>query len=34
MYDFDKVFDRRGTDAFKWDALEKDFGKADLFQHY
>ncbi len=30
MYDFDKVFDRRGTDAFKWDTLEKDFGKADL----
>lgn len=29
-YDFDKVIDRRGTGAFKTDALKDKFGKADL----
>jgi len=29
-YDFDKVIDRRGTGAFKTDALKNKFGKEDL----
>lgn len=29
-YDFDKVIDRRGTGAFKTDALKDKFGKAGL----
>ncbi len=29
-YDFDKTIDRRGTGAFKWDALEELFGSKDL----
>ncbi|MBR0298029.1 MAG: PatB family C-S lyase [Bacteroidales bacterium] len=30
MYDFDKITDRKGTGSFKYDRLEKFFGKADL----
>ena len=30
MYDFDKVVDRRGTGAVKYEALPNYFGKADL----
>lgn len=30
MYDFDKVIDRRGTGAMKYDALEELFGSKDL----
>lgn len=30
MYNFDKEFDRHGTEVIKWDRLEKDFGKEDL----
>lgn len=30
MYDFDKIFDRHGTDVIKWDYLEKDLGRGDL----
>jgi cystathionine beta-lyase len=30
MYDFNKVYDRRGTGCFKSDGLEMLFGKADL----
>ncbi len=29
-YDFDKVIDRRGTQSYKWDALQRVFGKTDL----
>ena len=29
-YDFDKKIDRRGTGAFKWDALEDLYGNKDL----
>ena len=29
-YDFDKLVERRGTGAIKWDALEERFGNADL----
>lgn len=30
MYNFDKEFDRHGTEVIKWDRLAKDFGKEDL----
>lgn len=30
QYDFDKVVDRRGTGALKWDALNRFYGKNDL----
>lgn len=30
MYQFDKEFDRHGTEVIKWDRLEKDYGKSDL----
>ncbi|MEA4847627.1 MAG: PatB family C-S lyase [Clostridiaceae bacterium] len=29
-YDFDKIIDRSGTDAIKWNNLDKTFGKADI----
>ena len=29
-YDFDKLIERRGTGAIKWDALEERFGNANL----
>lgn len=29
-YDFDKVTERRGTGAMKWDALESHYGDAGL----
>lgn len=30
MYNFDKVFDRHGTEVIKWDRMQKDFGRDDL----
>ncbi len=30
MYNFDKLLDRRNTDCNKWDALEKNYGNANL----
>ena len=30
MYDFDTPARRRGTDCFKWDGMERPFGRADL----
>lgn len=30
MYNFDKVFDRHGTEVIKWDRMKKDFGRDDL----
>ena len=30
MYNFDREFDRHGTEVIKWDRLAKDFGKEDL----
>lgn len=30
MYDFDKVFDRHGTEVIKWDRMEEDTGRSDL----
>lgn len=30
MYNFDKEFDRYGTEVIKWDRLAQDFGKEDL----
>ena len=29
-YDFDKIIDRRGTGALKYDVLEERYGDADL----
>ncbi|MEZ3436288.1 MAG: pyridoxal phosphate-dependent aminotransferase [Lachnospiraceae bacterium] len=30
MYQFDKEFDRHGTEVIKWDRMKQDFGKKDL----
>ncbi len=30
QYNFDEVIDRKGTDCFKWDALQAMYGRADL----
>lgn len=30
MYDFDKVVNRRGTHSYKWDALQRVYGRTDL----
>lgn len=30
MYDFDRIIDRKGTGSFKYERLEKFFGKSDL----
>lgn len=30
MYQFDKEFDRHGTEVIKWDRLEQDYGKSNL----
>lgn len=30
QYNFDEIIERRGTDCFKWDALEAMYGRADL----
>ena len=30
MYDFDRIISREGTNAVKYDALEKEFGRCDL----
>lgn len=29
-FDFDKVIDRRGTHSYKWDALQRVYGKTDM----
>ncbi len=29
-YDFDEIIERRGTDCFKWDALESMYGRDDV----
>ena len=30
QYDFDEIIERRGTDCFKWDALQALYGRGDL----
>ena len=30
QYNFDEIIDRKGTDCFKWDALQMMYGRADL----
>ncbi len=30
QYNFDEIIERRGTDCFKWDALQAMYGRADL----
>lgn len=33
-YDFDKIVDRRGSGSYKWDRLERNFGRADLLPYW
>ena len=30
QYNFDEIIDRKGTDCFKWDALQAMYGRGDV----